>query len=247
MKQRLIYVLFFGLFFASCKKKSASEIAVPDPAAQNSLNIQISYQVDGNALQFDQLEYISLAKYPYSVSKLNYYLSQLSLIKADSSLLRIKNYFYVDAQDPETNDVQFNAVPAGNYVGLCFNIGLDSSQNKNNALEPLVENINMQWPEPMGGGYHFLKLEGYFSDSSKTHGYAMHLGTNACLVKIKLLKAILVKEAENSDLKLRMDLSEWFRNPNTFDFVKDGNYIMGNAAAMKKVADNGKDVFKFLP
>ncbi len=247
MARSFTYLVCFLLVFTGCKKDKKSENPIPDSPVENSLTVHLSYLVDANPLHFEQTEYISAANYPYSVSKLNYYLSQLSLIKSDSSLLVLKNYHYADAAIPETNTFQLGSIPAGHYVGFTCNIGLDSNQNKSNSLAATNDNINMQWPEPMGGGYHFLKLEGYFTDSTKTYGYAMHLGTKACLVKIKLLKALVVKESGNTDLKLSMDLAEWFKNPNTFDFVKDGNYIMGNAIAMKKVTDNGKDVFKLLP
>ena len=73
----------------------------------------------------------------------------------------------------------------------------------------------------------------------------MHLGTNACLIPIKINKRIVVSADGLTSVNLIMNINEWFRNPYIFDFNTDGNYIMGNLAAMKKIALNGTDVFNF--
>lgn len=157
----------------------------------------------------------------------------------------LKNYHYVDAMNSSSNLLVLKDVPVGNYIGISFNIGLDSAQNISDGLPATTDNVNMKWPNPMGGGYHFLKLEGYYKDTTATPGYAMHLGTNSCLVPIKLFKPINVTTDSKIPLGLVMNINEWYKNPTTFDFNKDGNYIMGNAAAMKKITDNGRDVFSF--
>lgn len=228
-------------FLCSCKRKEQLEPIVE--LVEDEFEINLSHHVDQIPFQTDQMIYISESGYQYSITKLNYYISNIRLIKHDSTYFLTKEYHYVDAAVAKTKRFSVKDIPTEGYIGLAFCIGLDSLKNQENYMEPSVENINMQWPEPMGGGYHFLKLEGYFIDSAKTYGYALHLGTNKCLINVVLFKNIRLESRSKLSVNLEMNVSQWFRNPNTYDFVADGNYIMGNDSAMKKISDNGADVF----
>lgn len=234
--------------FNACKKDKQPEPSLPDnppPEVVQGINFSITYNIDGTGFSENNFNYYTLTGYNYNITTLNYYLSKICLIKADSSLLLLKEYQYVDALSAGTNQFLIKNIPAGNYIGLKFNIGLDSLQNISDTLPATTENINMQWPQLMGGGYHFLKLEGNYKDSTGTYGYAMHLGTNSCLVPVKTLKPITILTNTTTSIQLKMNINEWFKNPHTYDFNVDGNYIMGNAIIMKKIAENGVDVFNF--
>ena len=100
----------------------------------------------------------------------------------------------------------------------------------------------MEWPVVMGGGYHFMMFEGHFIDSTGTPGFAMHLGTSASLCPVSIQQTLSIGQADK-EIRLSMNINEWFRNPAIYDFNVDGNYIMGNVQAMSKLAANGVDVF----
>jgi hypothetical protein len=236
-------IIFF--FLVSCRKDHETPLPTPTPQS-TEMELNLAYNVDGNPFITNSLVYLNTAGNTYSITKLVYFLSQISLIKADSSIVLLKDYSYVDASIAATNQWSFKDMPAGNYIGIKFNIGLDSLHNISDTLANTIDNINMKWPDMMGGGYHFMKLEGYFKDSTGTsYGYNMHLGTNISLVPIRLFKNISITANAMNPLNLKMNINEWFRNPHTYNFNTDGNYIMGNAILMKKIADNGVDVFSF--
>lgn len=221
---------------SSCRKKTE-----PLPEEKpTELVLNIGYKTDNGSFQTEVFTYMHPAGYLYGVSKLEYFLSQISLLKSDSSKVLLLAHHYIDATDPKTNKLTFSDPPRGAYIGLTFNIGLTASQNSTNALPAETNNINMQWPEPMGGGYHFLKLEGYYKAGTLNEGYAMHLGTNKCLIPIRLFKKFDVSQNSTISLSPLMNVDNWFRYPYKFDFNKDGNYIMGNDTAMMKIAANGK-------
>jgi hypothetical protein len=178
----------------------------------------------------------------YSVYRLVYYLSQISLIKSDNSTILLKDYQYLDASVDSTNQFSIKKVPDGNYIGICFNIGIDSVHNITGALPNTTDNLNMEWPVLMGGGYHFMKLEGHFSDTSGLPGFNMHLGRNVNLVPVKIYSPVSFNH-NNLTYRLSMNLNEWFRNPSVYDFNIDGNYSMNNMMAMQKLCLNGTDVF----
>lgn len=239
MKYYQALLIGFIFFTSSCKKD------VPPEPQTNGIDLNIRYEIDNNPFIPNSVIYKTPAGYNYNVTRLDYFLSGISLIKPDSSAVSLKNYIYVDANAPQTNKMTLENIPAGKYIGIRLNIGLDSLHNISFALPPVNEYINMQWPEMMGGGYHIIRLEGYFTDTSGTYGYAMHIGTNDCIIPVKLYAPITIAADAKTQVSLVMNINEWFRNPHIYDFNTDGNYIMGNAGAMRKFSENGKDVFKF--
>jgi hypothetical protein len=233
--------LYIGLLLSGACKKG------PTPPVDTApvIDIAVNHAVDTDAFIPDSISYQHPAGYTYGINSLVYYLSDICLIREDSSNLRIKEHYYVDARIPLTNHFSLENLPAGTFIGLSFNIGLTPGLNKTNALPVISENINMQWPDLMGGGYHFIKLEGLYIDSSGTFGYAMHIGTDSCLTPIRLFKSIILQKNTLTSLGITMNINEWFRSPAIFDFEEDGNYIMGDMKSMKKFAGNGIDVFNF--
>ncbi len=239
MKKYLFVFLGMSILF-SCKKDK--DDVVPNGGTVNSLNINLSYEVDGQALLFDTLLYTNDASSQFGVSRMWYYLSRIYLIKSDSSTVFLKDFQFIDAARISTNQIKLSAIPPGNYIGMKFNIGLDSSQNITNALPLTTDNLNMEWPVQMGGGYHFMKFEGHASDTTGDYGFAMHLGLNPYLVKCSIWSPIVVPIGD-ANINMVMNLNEWFRNPEIYDFNVDGNYSMGVMDAMIKLKNNGSDVF----
>ncbi|HQQ93497.1 MAG TPA: hypothetical protein PLQ93_03005 [Bacteroidia bacterium] len=245
MKVLRIFLFTIGLILIlfSCQKNNQRQDDNPAPPENSYSALSVSYRVDNLPLLKDSLMYTNAAGNVWSLQRLNYFLSQIALIKADSSTEGLLGYCYVDGLDISKNTFTLGNIKPGDYIGLSFNIGLDSLLNRPDALPSVTELNNMVWPEPMGGGYHVLKLEGYFRNAGSLFGYALHLGTNACRIPIRLFKHIQVKSGEALKLNLSMNVNEWFMNPYQYDLDQDGNYTMGNAVLMMKIAGNGKDVF----
>ncbi len=227
--------IIVGIF--SCKK----DTVILEPGA---LKLALKYRVDGDSLQFDTIKYLNAAGNKYSLYHLEYYISGVSFYKSDGSSFVSNSVFYINAQKSVTNSLLVGNIPQGSYSSISLLIGLDSNTNKTNFLPNILDNINMAWPDAMGGGYHFMKMEGYFKDKAdvKQDGYAMHLGRNNNLVTINLsFPLIITKDVQTKTLT--MNINEWYKNPSNYDFETDGNYSMGLPNAMSKLAQNGKDVF----
>lgn len=206
--------------------------------------MDVAYFVDANQLEFDRLNYFNDAGNHYSVSRLEYYISDIRFLKADEVKFLDAGIHYVNARIAAANSFSLHDIPEGDYDCIALTIGLNPENNVSNSLPNTSENNNMAWPETMGGGYHFMKLEGHFTDSTGTAGYAMHLGKNGNAVSVKLTGLnFSVKNGSAIVISLRMNLNEWFRNPSIYDFNTDGNYSMSSMMAMQKLAANGKDVF----
>ena len=101
----------------------------------------------------------------------------------------------------------------------------------------------MAWPDVMGGGYHFLKLEGHYKKDSLLAGYAMHIGQNGFRVSVGLHCNLILPQNGDADFNMTMNVNEWFKNPNIYNFNTDGVFTMGDTILMKKLLQNGADVF----
>lgn len=205
--------------------------------------VHLKHRVGDAPLEFDSAEYVNAAGNQYTVSRLEYYVSGFVFQMAGGHSHPVGGAFYVNAADPATAEIDLGPVPSGDYVGLTLFAGLDSKTNINGGLDNTKENVDMAWPDQMGGGYHFLKLEGHYKDPSMmTSGFAMHLGGNETLVTVAIEKPFHIA-ADSPSLTLAMDLNEWFDHPHVFDFDADGNYTMHDAVAKQTLKENGADVF----
>ena len=150
----LVFVLFIG-----CENDG------PQPETRTDLAFSLSFSFDNATLQFDDIIYTNAAGNNLSITRLQFYLSNFEVENSTGVLYNFDDVIYVDAQNSTNTSFTLTDIPFGNYKRINFLIGLDSIHNMENALPHTVENDNMVWPAPMGGGYHFLKMEGNFLDN----------------------------------------------------------------------------------
>jgi hypothetical protein len=245
VKQPLLFVAICLGLLSSCKTDTKEAGPQPTPVTSSML-FKISYAVDAYPLIFDSLMYYNDAGNHYSVTHLEYFLSQISLIKSDSSPVLIKDYQYLNADLAKTNQFTITDIPEGNYIGVTFNIGVDAAHNVTGGLPNISENNFMEWPVPMGGGYHFMKFEGDFLRNDTLFGFTLHLGRNENLVKVNMYSPVSLTHS-TMNYTLVMNVNEWFRNPASappgYDLIVDGSSSMGDSLAMAKLALNGTHVF----
>lgn len=234
------FIFIIVLFITSCKR---DHDIIPEKTDSGiSLILKINYKVDTYPLFFDSIMYHNLAGNNYGVTRLEYYISNITFHSTTGKDFALNKIIYVNARTPSTNNITIDHVPSGQYTDITLNIGIDSLNNKTNSLPNTAENINMAWPSSMGGGYHFMKLEGYYVYPPSTTGFTMHLGQNTSLVTCFINKPFQVSSS-SPGIKLSMNLNEWFRSPIMYNFNTDGNFTMGDMQAMGKITANGIDVF----
>lgn len=239
MKTKLKYslALIGTLVLFSCKKDKEALFPQYTP-----VTINVSYSVDSIPLIFDSLIYTNDAGELYAISKLEYYISNITFHASDGSVYNTNKIIYLNANNPSSNSIVLDPIPVGKYSHITFNIGLDASHNISYSLPNTAENIDMVWPEMMGGGYHFMKLEGHYFSNSSTFGYAIHLGKNANLVSCTINEECTVSSSD-AELEFNMNINEWYRNPQQYSFIADGNYTMSDSLLMAKIKNNGADAF----
>jgi hypothetical protein len=121
-------------------------------------------------------------------------------------------------------------------------MGLDSLKNITNNY--LNESFfpSFSWPEFMGGGYHYMQLEGDYT--TFLQGYATHTGGTDGL-DFSFTKNFPLEiniENTNTSIIINMEINNWYSNPNTITLTTDG--IMDNANKQALLRTNGiTDVF----
>jgi hypothetical protein len=114
----------------------------------------------------------------------------------------------------------------------------------------------MFWPEPMGGGYHMMKLNGFYKNTTNTPTpFNTHIGkgkvisgsdttyfNNSFTASLPSSSFALTKDA-TKEIEIIMNIDSWYKTPNVYDHNVFGGSIMNNQTAMGMLVQNGFDVF----
>ncbi|WP_296618466.1 MbnP family protein [Marivirga sp.] len=232
------YILFFGLILilSSCKPEEIN------PPEENHFTIQLYHNMNNKPLLGEALDYRNEAGETFSVNKMEYYLSNFTF--NENSNFSDSTAFYINSFKTNTHHININLeqnIKSQTIQSIHFNLGLAEKQNISSFLPNITENINMAWPDQMGGGYHFLKMEGNFLLSADTLGYAIHIGTNEHLIEINL-NNLSIDMNRNDTIKMNVDISEIFKNPEIYS-LKIGQHTMYSDSLMQIIKNNAWNVF----
>ena len=253
--KRLLFIMV-TLMAVACTKQS--ERAYVD--------LNIGYEVNGKPLVTDTLCYVNEAGNPFLITEIQWFLSDIQLFdqNGDWHLLRqrdamdsiaelTEHIYYIDTDIPESQTLRGKEIPVGHYTMLHFTFGFDETDNQTGLFSDPPES-DMFWPDMLGGGYHYMKLNGkYANENGRLAPLAIHLGIgqnedftqfyqNYFIVELPI--DFVVKENTDNQLDLTMVIDNWFRNPNLYDFNIYGSHIMQNQSAQRLLNGNGKDVFR---
>ena len=244
MKKTFFLALVFAVFMAvSCKK----------PVQSCDLTINIDYSVNGKALITDTLCYQNEVGNEFMITEIQWFISKMELQTEQDEWVELEpRIFYIDTNIPENQTLRIASIPIGKYKTLRFTFGLDEADNQTGIYSDPPEST-MFWPEPLGGGYHYMKLNGKFVDANgQLVPLNVHLGIGQNADHSEFYQNYFTVEgpinlniAENTEnqFNLCMIVDNWFRNPNLYDFNEFGSAIMQNQAAQQALKENGKDVF----
>lgn len=248
-------MLWVALLTASCSK----------PAAYGDLSVSIDYSVNGKSLITDSLCYINEAGNQFLITEIQWFLSNIQLLGQDGkwhtlkhldaknhSTIETEHIFYIDSDIPASHTLHGQKIPIGHYSILRFTFGLDENDNRTGLFSDPPES-EMFWPDFLGGGYHYMKLNGKFvGTEGRLEPLAIHLGIGQNEGHTEFYQNYFIVEGPiNLDVKantknhidLTMIVDNWFRNPNLYDFNVYGSAIMQNQTAQQALKENGQDVF----
>jgi len=253
-------ISFVGITLTSCDNKE------PEQPEEKSGKIILNFihQINGESLQFDTLKYVNAAGNPYLVNEIQYNISDITLYNHNGSEILIddwKDIHYVDTDIPTSQSWEvFDKIPEGTYDSIAFTFGIPEAKNISFMYVNPPESF-MFWPEFLGGGYHYLKLNGKWLESgqqTQTTPFDFHLGRGQIYYSypdsitgfvpnefnVSLPgSGFQVISGQTIEIDIVMNIENWFQYPHTYDHDIWGGYIMQNQEAMQLVKENGQNVF----
>jgi hypothetical protein len=212
-------------------------------------------------LKFDSVRYINDAGNELLFSEIQYFISDVTLHYKDGSDYTInawKDIHYVDSDIPATMGwTVYDSIPAGFCDSVSFTFGINEDKNQSFLFVNPPESL-MFWPDILGGGFHYLKLNGkWVSGTGQLNPFNFHLGIgqeydnegNVTGFIQNYFRVVMddlsfeIRKNSGTTLIFRMNTESWFKTPNVWDFNHWGGDIMQNQAAMHAACENGNDVF----
>ena len=229
---------------------SALVITTLNSCTKEPANVALNFHhlVDGENLELYAMVYENDYGNTYNVQLLRYIVSKIELIDEKGVSYGLDDFHYVDIETNSTLSLaETSQIPAGSYSSLQFTFGLDEEMNISNAHLADPAHGAMAWPDQMGGGYHYMRMEGAYIDSDDTqHFYLTHTGATAGIarhINYSLPINLNACEEQEYQIDLKMNLNEWYSNPNTYNFEVFDDGIMGNPEAQQLLHENGVNVF----
>jgi hypothetical protein len=219
--------------FSGCKKDSDT----PDATGTGSVNFTVQNVVPvkvkkSTALQIRPLTLnmdsaTTATGEQFKISTFVFYLSNIKFTKSDGTTYAAPDtYFLVDQATAKTLNFTVPNVPAGDYTGVSFIVGVDAQKTgltdpltftgKFDALNPAY---NMYWT--WNSGHIFMKMEGTLTSTSPTKPLTCHIGgytgaTNAIVTAAPSFGSgkLAVRADKTPTIALQANVAKLFDGPN---------------------------------
>jgi len=271
-----ILIASIGLFTTSCSKEdgctdpkatnynpeadnedgSCTYPAAVEPATSSKITFNFTHNFDGALIDnstSNQFDYITENEDTLNITLLRYLVSNIRLYKANGDSVMINGYNLVDVINTAGTATGMTyattvEVPFDTYTGVSFIFGFDEADNTTNIYTDLNA-VNWNWPDMLGGGYHFMQMNGNYMDNNVSSLYNYHLGTAKVSTGVfeqnyfKADLAGITLNKEHVTMEIKMDIAEWYKNPNKWDLTIYNTVLMPNYTAQKLMQANGASVF----
>lgn len=184
--------------------------------AKSTVNISFINVIKDSVIQLKAHQYLNPLNEPFSITKLKYYISNITFGGNDSkTLFKTDADFLVDEAIDSSKTVSLK-IPPGNYRSMSFLLGVDSIKNVSGAQTGALDPLNgMYWT--WNSGYIMFKVEGQSPVSSLVNNhFEYHIGGFAG--SQNTVRKILINfpndhflKAESNltyDIKLQADINE---------------------------------------
>lgn len=219
---------FITVFSSGCKKEGCTDPdalnynpeATKDCCCEYPSNGQLAFSISekvGND-NFALNQTFDIGGVPVAFSHTAIYLSNFTLLADTGEVLIPDSYVLYQAAD---DTFSFPEVPVGEYQGIKFYVGIDSTTNHANPatyeqthpLSPKVPNMHWSW----NTGYIFLRFDGEVdtsqpSDNILDEGLAFHIGSDPFLTEIEFSKNFTIEDGAKRELQMELDYAQFFDN-----------------------------------
>jgi hypothetical protein len=249
-----IFILLMLMLSVACKKRDMT----------GALKIDFTFSWNGHNYTVADLDAVADSGGTYifdsirsgnivNLSGIQCFVSEISLVDENGNAVVIKNTpHYVNMLIPATLSwTSERFVPAGVYDSIVFYFGLLPEDNVDGRFIDPPES-NMFWPPTMGGGYHFMMVDGRWKNGEDRsldtfNTFGLHVGGgNAKAVRLSFPQRIFMTEDNIIQKNFNMALDKWFNVEPFWDFNVYGGAIMQDTVAQRVLMDRVGKVFSVL-
>ncbi len=225
MRRFILFSIVGVWLFSSCNENESST-----PVTEKvQLEINFDHFFNNDSILLDQSIHVSQAGDSLKFEALKFFVSEVRLLKAGGDTVKVPFYGLIDMKRPAFRKLLLSDLPAGNYSGMLFSVGIDSATNSadpnqyapGSVLNPLVHQ-DMYWD--WATGFIFCKVEGsYPSSSGVTNSFVFHFGFNRWKKSHLITKNFTLQPGVTA-LRLKADWGKMFNNPQPYDLETMGDF-----------------------
>ena len=237
MKKLFGSLFIIAFLFSSCSN------------TDENISITLKFTQNWNAepvtnQDFNEFKFTTENGTKVSVERLRYLVSNISII-GDI------NHSLIDVGEKSETLLTINNLTPGSYK-LKFVFGFQDADNTDGIYQDL-NTASFNVPGMLGGGYHYMQFDGKYKNSSnQDSNFNYHTiravdrtnPTNLILEDTSFevdLGTVII--TNNAEIEIKMNIAEWFKNPNTWDLNELNTVLMPNFEAQKMMSENGRSVF----
>lgn len=218
MKRYLLAALALLISFSACDPTTQ-----PEPETTGQLKLNFKALVNNQTLVTYAEDYSYIDSNTLAFQILEFYISDIRLVKADGQTVQVAPYSYVNfnnnqgeaASAEDGEDVLIDSIPPGDYVGIQYNLGLTEAQN---AMEPgdypatsllsVTANYWTAWQS-----YIFSKVEGYIVlPNGDRAAFLYHSGADGMRQALSFNKTFSVAASERSNINFDVNTERILSN-----------------------------------
>jgi hypothetical protein len=237
MKNILTFLCVSIFIFSSCSSE------------EENINITLNYTHNWDGVpitnqDLNELKFTNANGEKVSIENLRYLISNISLLDA-------KNYQLINFSENSGTSFNISNLTNGTYT-LSFRFGFSDEDNIDGAYQDL-NSVSFNVPGMLGGGYHYMQFDGkYVDNTDEEAGFNYHSiravdKTDPDNLKFEdtsfEVNLGTITVSNNMKVEVKVNLAEWFKNPNTWDLNELNTVLMPNFEAQKIMSANGKSVF----
>ncbi|MDX2190454.1 MAG: MbnP family protein [Bacteroidota bacterium] len=250
----ILLAVFLGVLISSCNKKhdDPQPVQIPVETAKPQ-NVTFKFKpVKGDSSINFYSTFRTGAGVRFNLSMYRYYLSNIKLVKNDGSEYSIADKYLLVT--PNIEEYSLGEVPAGDYKGIKFSVGIDSATNhKDPTFYPNTSPLSIQSPAihwSWNSGYIFMMIEGTCDTTSTgndvlTYGrfskdMFFHIGLDKHYRQVSLNKSFNISSSPQT-ITIMADIDKFWTNVDLK--TENQTHSFSNTELAKKVADNFPNMF----
>ncbi|WP_250433344.1 MbnP family protein [Hanstruepera flava] len=249
--KKILTIIAVSFAFLACSEDNDDNI-IPAPSQVN-VSFNFTHNWDNTLINSSNLTTEIVTNEhgeEMSMARIRYLVSRLELTHSNGQTYLFDGYKFTDLSDETTYNFtpENNTIPTGTYT-LKFIWGFNETDNVDGAYADL-NSASWNWPAMLGGGYHFLQFDGMYNvNTTAPAPFNYHNGTARVSTGvfeqnyaiIDLSTEIVI--SNNAVIEVKMNIAEFFKNPNTWDLNVLDTPLMPNYTAQKMMQENVSTVF----